>query len=140
MSDQTGSAVVTSVTADSGVSVSEDAPVAPQVEVEPTVTPTEALAALKGENDTVTVRDQKFRVVTNLPGIVLLDLGVAADPSATQAEQLRALREFIKAAVHADDAGKFENLLRTAQPIIDIGELNDIVADLLAVVGGRPTE
>jgi hypothetical protein len=106
----------------------------------------EALDAMKAEATEgeeslmVEVRDQKFRVVSNLPGIVLLDLGVASDPSATQGEQLRALREFLKAALHEDDLGKFEHYLRSARPIIDIEELNGIVERLLAQIGARPTE
>jgi hypothetical protein len=101
----------------------------------------EEAATVDGEElATVEVRDQTFKVVANLPGIVLLDLGVASDPSATQGEQLRALREFLKAAIAPDDLGRFEHHLRTAQPTIYIDELNKIVEKLLAVIGGRPTE
>jgi len=92
------------------------------------------------EQSRLQVRDQSFRVVSNLPGIVLLDLGVASDPSATQGEQLRALREFLKAAIHPDDLPRFEHFLRTAQPTIYIEELNGIVEKLLTVIGGRPTK
>lgn len=105
----------------------------------------EGYKAMKAEaNDDgtteVEIRDQTFRVVANLPGIVLLDLGVASDPSATQGEQLRALREFLKSAIVPEDLGRFEHFLRTAQPTIYIDELNKIVEKLLAVIGGRPTE
>lgn len=104
----------------------------------------EGYEAMKAEADDgtteVEVRDQTFKVVANLPGIVLLDLGVASDPSATQGEQLRALREFLKAAIAPADIGRFEHFLRTAQPTIYIDELNKIVETLLAVIGGRPTE
>jgi len=103
----------------------------------------EAMKAEAKEDDGTTeveIRDQTFKVVANLPGIVLLDLGVASDPSATQGEQLRALREFLKSAIAPEDLGRFEHFLRTAQPTIYIDELNKIVEKLLAVIGGRPTE
>jgi len=105
---------------------------------------TEAYTALKAEADgterTFPVRDQTFHVVAELPGIVLLDLGVAADPAATPAEQLRAVREFLNAAITPEDQPAFERLLRTAAPIIKIDELNKIVEGLIEMVGGRPTE
>lgn len=112
-------------------------------QAQPGVLNPEGYEALKNEAEesaTVEVRDQTFKVVANLPGIVLLDLGVASDPSATQGEQLRALREFLKAAIDSSDQGRFENFLRTAQPTIYIDELNEIVEKLLGVIGGRPTE
>lgn len=125
-----------------------------QVEAAPSAEPaaadavmeTEAYKAMKAETGPdsrlyeVPGRDRSFRVVDNLPGIVILDLGLAADPSATQTEQLRALREFIKCAIHPDDQAAFEVFLRNARPTIYIEELNQIVEGLLAVIGGRPTE
>lgn len=106
-------------------------------------TPT-AIEALKVEEagglQEFTVRDSTFHVVADLPGIVLLDMGVAADPSATSAEQLRAVRQFLKAAVPVDEQGAFEALLRSAQPVIKIDELNKVVEQLIAIVGGRPTQ
>jgi hypothetical protein len=93
-----------------------------------------------GEGGSIEVRDQSFRTVANLPGIVLLDLGVASDPSATTGEQLRAMRQFIHAAIHPEDVAKFEHLLRTANPIIDMDELNTYVEKLMEVITARPTE
>jgi len=93
-----------------------------------------------GEAETVEVRDRKFRVVDKLPAIILLDLGLASDPAATQAEQLRALRQFLNAAIHPDDNASFEVYLRQAQPVIEMEELNGIVEKLIAQVAGRPTE
>lgn len=120
-----------------------DATAAP-VPAEAASVPTAAYEALKAEANgaerTFQVRETTFRVVPELPGIVLLDLGVAADPAATPAEQLRAVREFLKAAIVADDQPAFDRLLRTANPIIPIEELNKIVEGLIEMVGGRPTE
>ena len=100
---------------------------------------------LKAEQDVdnspkIDVRDHSFRVVEQLPGIILLDLGLASDPSATQGEQLRAMRQFLHAAIHADDVAAFEHYLRTAQPVIEIDELNELVERLITLVAARPTE
>lgn len=144
MSDQ---GVQTALTTDEAVA-QQQAPAAapapaPQAEAAPPLG-TEGYEALKAESAgterTFPVRDQNFRVVPELPGIVLLDLGVAADPSATPAEQLRAVREFLNAAIVEEDRPAFERLLRTAQPIIKIDELNKVVEGLIEMVGGRPTE
>jgi len=88
----------------------------------------------------VTVRDKTFRVVSQLPGIVMLDLGLASDPAATQGEQLRAIRQFLHATIHSADVASFEHHLRTAQPVIEMDELNKLVEELITTVAGRPTE
>lgn len=144
MSDQ---GVQTALTTDeAAVAAQQPAPAAaPQAPAEaaPPLDPS-GYEALKAESEgterTIPIRDQTFRVVAELPGIVLLDLGVAADPAATPAEQLRAVREFLKAAIVPDDQAAFERFLRTAQPIIKIDELNGIVEKMIEMVGGRPTE
>lgn len=101
----------------------------------------QALKAEAGEGArTIGVRDREFRVAEQLPGIVLLDLGLAADPNATQGEQLRALRQFLHAAIHEDDVDTFEVYLRTARPVIEFEELNGYVEKLVEMTAGRPTE
>jgi hypothetical protein len=90
---------------------------------------------------TFPVRDKEFRVVDVLPGIVLLDLGLAADPRASDIEQLRAVHAFLDSAIHPDDAAAFDHYLRTAQPTIEMEELNKVVEGLIGIVaGGRPTQ
>lgn len=102
--------------------------------------------ALKDEADPpkegrfIDVRDREFRVADQLPGIILLDLGLASDPNATQGEQLRAVRQFLHAAIHVDHVDAFEVYLRSAQPVIEMEELNKIVEKLVEDVAGRPTE
>jgi hypothetical protein len=88
----------------------------------------------------IPVRDREFRVADQLPGIVLLDLGLASDPNATQGEQLRALRQFLHAAIHEDDVEAFEVFLRTARPVIEMEELNKVVEKLVEMTAGNPTE
>lgn len=115
------------------------------------VTPVEAVSAegykaLKEEQAPpkegrhIPVRDREFRIADQLPGIILLDLGLASDPAATQGEQLRAMRQFLVAAIHEDDSASFEVYLRTARPVIEIDELNSIIEKLVEEVAGRPTE
>lgn len=105
-----------------------------------------ALKAEAGDNQTddskthIPVRDQKFKIADEIPGIVLLDLGLATDPNATQGEQLRAMREYLTAAIHEDEVESFMVFLRKARPVIDITELNQIVEKLVELVAGRPTK
>lgn len=86
------------------------------------------------------VRDQKFRIADEIPGIVLLDLGLASDPNATQGEQLRAMRDYLNSAIHEDEIDRFNVYLRKARPVIDINELNKIIEELIEKVAGRPTK
>lgn len=101
---------------------------------------TEEEAKKSGEAQVVEVRDREFKVTESLPGIILLNLGLASDPSATQGEQLRAVRQFLHAAIHPDEVDSFEVYLRSAQPAIEMEELNKIVEKLVTEVAGRPSE
>lgn len=87
------------------------------------------------------VRDREFRAVAVLPGVVLLDLGLAADPKAGDFAQLRAIRSFLDVAVLPEDRQDFDLYLREATPAIEITELNKIVEKLISLISGsRPTE
>lgn len=99
-----------------------------------------AKADATGEARMIPVREREFRIAEQLPGIILLDLGLASDPNATQGEQLRAIRQFLHAAIHPDDVDQFEVYLRQAQPVIEMEELNGVVEKLITEVAGRPTE
>jgi len=87
-----------------------------------------------------TVRDQVFHVTTELPAIVILDLGVASDPGSTTGEKLRALRQFLNSAIADDEIDGFNHLLRTAKPAILMDEMNEITEDLMTKVVAVPTE
>src|SRR5438552_2714376 len=112
----------------------------------PEPTSTDGYEALKEEEKTAEeghftdVRDRKFRLVDELPGIIMLDLGLAADPSATTNEQAKATRQFLHAVIHPDDVVAFEHFLRTAKPVIDMEELGKIMENLLTEISGRPTK
>ena len=102
------------------------------------------MESLKAEaNDkwqTFTVRDSEFRAVTQLPGIVLLDIGLASDPKSGDMEQLRAIKNFLKSAIWHEDQDGFDTFLRESDPPVLIGELNKIVEQLISMVSGnRPT-
>lgn len=97
-------------------------------------------AGVADKTPTIAVRDKEFRVASELPGIVLLDLGLASDPNSTQGEQLRAVRQFLHAAIHEEDVDAFEVLLRTARPVIQMEELNKLVEKLVEQTAGRPTD
>lgn len=113
-------------------------------EAPPEVLSSDGFKALKAEEKDTNVyqdvRDQQFKISDEIPGIVLLDLGLASDPNATQGEQLRAMRDYLNAAIHEDDVDRFNVFLRKARPVIDINELNKVIEELIAKVVGRPTE
>lgn len=95
--------------------------------------------AINGDR-TVFVRDEKYTVVEELPGIVLMDLGIASDPSATDGERLRGLKSFLDNALVDEDKARFERQLRTARdPVIGIKEIEDIIGQIAPKVTGRPT-
>jgi len=99
---------------------------------------------LKAEADapwqTFTVREREFRAVNELPGIVLLDIGLASDPKSGDIEQIRAIHGFLKSAIWGEDQEEFDDYLRNADPPILINELNKIVENLISMVSGnRPT-
>ena len=94
-------------------------------------------AEASGDHQPFTVRDREFRAVTQLPGIVLLDIGLASDPKSGDMEQLRAIKGFLKAAIWHEDQEEFDDYLRTAEPVILIGELNKIVEQLISMVSGN---
>jgi hypothetical protein len=87
-----------------------------------------------------TVRDKVFHITTDLPAIIILDLGVASDPASSTGDKLRALRGFLNAAIVEDEVDGFNHLLRTAKPSILMDELNEITEDLMTKVVAVPTE
>lgn len=88
---------------------------------------------------TVFVRDEKYTVVDELPGIVLMDLGIASDPAATDGERLRGLKSFLDSALVDADKPRFERQLRSARPVIGITEIEEIIGQIAPKVTGRPT-
>lgn len=97
-------------------------------------------AEAKGDWQPFNVREREFRAVTQLPGIVLLDIGLASDPKSGDMEQLRAIKGFLKSSIWHEDQEEFDTYLREADPPILIGELNKIVESLISKVSGnRPT-
>jgi hypothetical protein len=124
--------------------MSDVPPTEPTVEEEVPSEPVslEGYKALK-EADTrpfTTVRDKVFHITTDLPAIIILDLGVASDPASSTGDKLRALRGFLNAAIVEDEVDGFNHLLRTAKPSILMDELNEITEDLMTKVVAVPTE
>lgn len=97
------------------------------------------VAALKSEGKPITLRDQDFAVVKELPGITILDLGLAADPEANDFARLKAIREVLDVAIIPAEMGRFKNLLKYADPVIGIEELDGVISQLIEQVMGRPT-
>lgn len=125
--------------------MSDISPIPTPADLPAVATSTEGYEALKveaveEEGHYTDIRDKRFKLVDQLPGIIMLDLGLAADPSATTNEQARATRQFLHAVIHPDDVGAFEHFLRTAVPVIDMDELGKIMENLLTEISGRPTK
>ncbi|HUW00728.1 MAG TPA: hypothetical protein VMW08_00110 [Acidimicrobiales bacterium] len=91
------------------------------------------------ESRSVALRDQSFRVVDELPGITLLDLGLAADPEASDFDRIRAVRRVLDDAIVLGDRSRFKSLLRNAQPTIGMQELDGVISQLIELVTGSPT-
>lgn len=108
--------------------------------------PTEkgSFEAMKDEKETkpvfIEVRDQRFQLERELPGLTLLDLAAAGDPEATDFERVKAIRGFLAVAVIEEQQADFHRFLRTARPAIDIPELVEIINQAAEKLGGRPTE
>lgn len=130
----------------SDVTPTPEAPSSEEVAEPVDLAPYQALRAQEeAENDEderlfVEVREQKFHVTTELPAIVVLDLGVASDPSASTGAKLMALRGFLNAAIVPEEIDSFNHLLRSAKPAILMEELNEITEDLMSKVVAVPTE
>ena len=92
------------------------------------------------QESVITVRDQEFRLVDELPAIIYLDLATVGDPNADPVDQMDRMRNFIKYAVHPDDSGRFQSLLRSAQPVVGMEELVEIVQNMAEVLSQRPTQ
>lgn len=91
-------------------------------------------------NKSVTVRGQTFRLVDELPGLLLMDLGVAGSGAASQEDTLMALRDFLRFGIVEEDRARFRHLLMTAKdPVIGVEDLNAIVTQMVPKVTGRPT-
>lgn len=101
------------------------------------------VAALKAEAEKpkreIHLRDQSFGVLEELPGITLLDMGLAANPNATQWERLGAARQVLDVAIISGDRGRFKELLKYADPVIGMEELDGLITQLIEQFTGRPT-
>jgi hypothetical protein len=122
-----------------GVSVPPATPVPPPVQPADTSDAYAAHLEALSPDRTVFVRDEKYTVVDELPGIVLMDLGIASDPAATDGERLRGLKSFLDSALVDEDKARFERQLRSARPVIGIKEIEDIIGQIAPKVTGRPT-
>lgn len=128
--------------------ITPDAPAASEPEVAQPVD-LAAYQALRAQEEageaederlSVDIREKTFHVTTELPAIIILDLGVASDPASSTGNKLMALRNFLNAAIVDDEVDAFNHLLRTAKPPILMEELNGITEQLMAKVVAVPTE
>lgn len=122
------------------------------VPAEPAAAPVEqgsthdALDALEAETQpetnhlTITVRDTKFRLVREVPAIVMLRLSAAGDSKTPPAKQMSAIVTFLEKVIIEDDRDDFLELLEDAEPVIDFDELSEILEQATEVIAGRPTQ
>lgn len=105
----------------------------------------EAVDALESEADedaspTIEVRDEKFRLVTKVPAIVMLRLSAAGDPKTPVPRQMGAILAFLEHVIVPEDRDRFMALLEEADPVIEFDEVNDVLTAATEAIAGRPTE
>jgi hypothetical protein len=105
---------------------------------------TAALDALENETPgaaalTITVREQSFRLVKEVPAIVMLRLSAAGDDKTPPARQMAAIVTFLEKVIVDDDRDAFMALLEDAEPVINFEELSSILEAATEVLAGRPT-
>lgn len=109
------------------------------------VNPVEVLAAeaaaaeVTPEGDYLPVRDKKFRLVDEIPGITMLKLSAASDPKTPIPAQMSAIFDFFDKIVVVDERAEFMDFLADAIPVIQFEELNEILTNATEIIGGRPT-
>jgi hypothetical protein len=86
------------------------------------------------------IRDRVFHLVPKLPGITLMKMGVAGDPSIGPARQMSAILDFLHVALVEDEREAFMHFLEhDAKPVIEVEELNELIGKMAEVFTGRPT-
>lgn len=88
---------------------------------------------------TVKVRDRTFHLRRKLPGMVMLRLSAAADPTTPVPAQMSAMFTFFRKIVASDEAEDFIAYLEDADPEIEFDELTEVMNEAMEVLGGRPT-
>ena len=105
---------------------------------------TTALDALENEAGigdlSVAVRDKNFRLVREVPAIVMLRLSAAGDPKTPPARQMAGIVTFLEHVVVEDQREEFLDFLETAEPVIDFDELTKILETATEAIAGRPTQ
>jgi len=86
------------------------------------------------------IRDRTFHLVPKLPGITLMKMGVAGDPSIGPARQMTAILDFLHVALVPDERDAFMQFLEfEAEPVIEVEELNVLIGKMAEEFTGRPT-
>lgn len=106
--------------------------------------PNVALDALENEAGTIgltlKVRDREFRLVREVPAIVMLRLSAAGDSRTSPAKQMSGIVTFLEHVVVPDERDEFMALLEDADPVIDFDELTKILESATEAIAGRPTQ
>lgn len=98
------------------------------------------VAEAAGEERDFPVQDRVFHLVPKLPGITLMKMGVAGDPTVGPARQMSAIMDFLSVAIVPDERAEFIHFLEyEADPVIEVEELNDLISKMAEVFTGRPT-
>ena len=109
------------------------------------VSPVEVLAAeaeaaeSAPEGEYLPVRDEKFKLTDEIPGITMLKLSAASDPKTPVPAQMSAIYSFFEKIVTPEEHDRFIAYLEDAIPVIAFDELNAILTTATEIIGGRPT-
>ena len=88
---------------------------------------------------TVVCRGQGFKMVDELPGMLMLQLTRLEDPKMALWKKSSAMVRILEAAIVADEREDWMELLETAEPPIGMEELTALISKVVEHVVGRPT-
>lgn len=83
--------------------------------------------------------EMTWRLRKELPAATLLDLALTGDPKSKPIQRVRAMSGFLVTAVHPEDTDDFNEWLRSADPVVDMEELQKIVEEIVEKVTDIPT-
>ncbi len=85
-------------------------------------------------------RDREWKLVAELPAVVVLDVGSLSDPALPQGEQFSIQRWVIVGIIHPPQRAEWRTFLRRARPIVTPDDLADVLRRALETIFGNPTE
>lgn len=97
-------------------------------------------ASVDGGYDVLVVRDQRYRLVKEIPARTMMKLAASSDPKTSPPKQMSAIGDFLERIIIEDDREEFLDYLEDAEPVIGFDEINQILTDAVEAISDRPTQ